>query len=653
MKWWLKKLFLRIKLYAAENYQNEAESLVIWYAVCYSLGAALYLSLPIEISATASIILFEVLLLALYLTRKNDKFFKPLTYVTIFILGFNIAKADAMYKQSKLEEKSPEISYLHGYIEDLDYNSTGKTRITINYVDDFEHDLNGKFRISTRQKLPWLKKGICIELVAQFPKNYSTDPLDNYNYNRSLFYQGINAGGYAISPIFTSVCEKEPSWLKQKIEKWRTFIAEKINSTTKAEQVGIIEALTIGEKRHIPPEITQNYRISGLAHVLAISGMHMGIITLLVFLLIRLLLVPFGAGRYDTRKPAAICAMIVSLGYFLISGQSISCLRAFIMTMIILLAVCLNRRAISIRSWAFALFVVVSIIPSAVISPGFLMSFSAVLGLVSFYEAKSQTIGLWYRNQTVYGKLGIYFLGVIMTDAVASLMTLPFSLYYFHQISVYTTVGNFLAAPVITFCLMPAILLFLISLPLGLADYALHPLASSVELLNKITAYVSSIAGAHVGENLLQMPDSSIFMITIGLLWLCIWQQRWRYWGFAIIIAGFIVFYLTPKADFVFDEGGKTFACRTNNGKLAPTPWIRNKFLSKMWTGEDKFAKSQITEGLTCTKQQCICQKEIEFSKGKVSFQGKQISLKNSGFINLKKGIYYTKRNQHRIWNKM
>ena len=652
MKWWLKKQLLRLRLFVTENYQNEAESLIIWYAVCYALGAALYLSLPFELSVTANVIMLEIALVALYFTKKNDTLFKPLTYITIFILGLNVAKADAQYRHFKLEEKIPEITYLHGHIEDLDYNSSGKIRITIDKADDFEHELKGKFRISTKQNPSWLKKGKCIELIAAFPQKYSANPIGNYNYDRTLFYQGINAGGYVISPVFESVCQEDQSGIKQKIEKWRNSVSEKIFASTTMENAGIIEALTIGEKHHIPAEITQNFRTSGLAHVLAISGMHMGIITLLIFLIVRLLLAPIGAGRYDTRKPAAVCAMAVSFGYFLISGQSISCLRAFIMTFIILLAVCINRRAISVRLWAFALFIVVSIMPYAVLTPGFLMSFAAVLGLISFYESYAEKIATFYKTQSLLGKIGIYFVGIITTDTIASLMTLPFSLYYFHQISVYTTLGNFIAAPLIAFWLMPAILIFLIGLPLGIEEYAIKPLSAAVDILNKITAYVSSLEGAHGGENLSQMPDICILIITLGLLWLCIWQQKWRYCGCFLIIMGFTGFLISPGADFVFDEGGKTFACRTDDGRFHPTPWIKNKFLSRMWTGEDRYNKNNRISGLECQKQKCICRKRIEFTKRKVLFDGKQISLNQSGFIDLKKGIFYTKNNSSRIWNR-
>ena len=89
-----------------------------------------------------------------------------------------------------------------------------------------------------------------------------------------------------------------------------------------------------------------------------------------------------------------------------------------------------------------------------------------------------------------------YLLGIIITDLVASIMTLPFSLYFFHQIAVYTTLANMLAAPVITFYVMPMMLLFLISYPLGLAKLTLPLLEEGIKVINQIATYVSNLPGA-------------------------------------------------------------------------------------------------------------------------------------------------------------
>ncbi|MBP5698849.1 MAG: ComEC/Rec2 family competence protein, partial [Alphaproteobacteria bacterium] len=568
MKWWLKKQLLRLKLYIAENYQNEAESLVIWYAVCYAMGAAVYLVLPWEISVWVIILYLEIILLLLYLTHRHDAVFKSLTYIAVFILGLSVAKADALYRQSKMETTLPKVNYIYGHIEDIEHNNSGNIRITLRGVDNFERDLKGLFRISTRQNKYWLKQDACIETVVQMPHNYTVNPLGNYDYERALFYQGVSAAGYTISPIFKSDCKHNASYIKNKINSLRSNIAEIIDHNTSTDQGSIIKALTIGDKKSITSQQATNYRIAGLAHILAISGMHMGMIALLIFFLIRIILLPFSFGEHDWRKPSAIIALLSTLGYFMISGQSISCIRAFIMTSLILIAILFNRRAISLRLWALAILIVVTFMPYAVISPGFLMSFGAVLGLIAFYDKKKSNIHSWYKSRHLLGKISVYIIGIVIADAIASLMTLPYTLYYFHQISVYTTLGNFFAGPLVAFWIMPTLLLFLISIPLGLATYTLKPLSWGIDILNKIAELVSSLAGADSGTNLPQMSDISIVLITLGLLWLCIWQQKWRYWGFALIIIGFFIFSHAPKADFVFDEGGKTFACRADDGKL-------------------------------------------------------------------------------------
>jgi len=650
--WWLKKQFLRLKLYAAENYQQEAESLIIWYAVCYALGVAFYFTLPWELPVWIIVIYLEAVLLLLYLTHRKVGQFKVITYVTIFILGLCVAKADALYRNHKLEKDMPEISYLSGRVKDISLNASGRQRVLLDDVNDYEHDLKGDFRISFLQKKTEIKHGDCIELIAKLPKSYTYNPLGNYDFARRDFYQGISASGYVISPIFKKDCEQPHTTITDKINQWRDDIKQIVEVNTRPEQSAIIKALTIGDKSGIEKTQAASYRTAGLAHLLAISGMHMGMIVLLTFLLIRLLLLPFGSGRYDWRKPAAVISIIMALIYFLISGQSVSCIRAFIMTMCVMVAVLLNRRPISQRLWALAILIVVTITPVAVVTPGFLMSFAAVLGIVSFYEANAESLKKWYIKRSILGRIGIYLLGVIITDLVASLMTLPYTIYYFHQISVYTTLGNLLAGPVIVFLVMPALLLFLVTSPFSISTYTVKPVATGVDIINQIASWVASLAGAKSGEGIGMMTDWGLFIITIGILWLCIWQAKWRYWGIVMILLGFSSLLIIPKADFVFDKDGSTFACRTADNKLSVTPWHKNKFLITVWTGSSPTDTKEYTKaGLSCDKKQCQCGKNIRFTKGKVWYKEKIVNLQNSGYINQEKGIIYNHQLAKRLWN--
>lgn len=654
IKWWLRKQLLRLKLYAFESYQYEAESLIIWYAVCFALGIAFYFAFPIELPVWLIIVYFEAILLLLYLYRNRDGIFKLLTYVAIFMIGLCIAKADALYRQKHIEQNLDEVIYLNGYVSDVDYNSNGKQRILLSNVNNFERDLKGDFRISLNYKQDWIKPDICIELVAKIPHKFSPNPIGNYNFDRTNFYKGISGIGYNVSPIFQKDCDIKDSFLKKKISDVRQFIKNNVITNASFDTAGVINALVIGDKSGISKKQTDNYRTAGLAHFLAISGMHMGIIALLVFFLIRATLFPIGAGRYDLRKPAAIISILFTFGYFLISGQSVSCIRAFIMTSIVLLGVLFNRRAISLRVWAFALIIVVAINPEAVVSPGFLMSFSAVLGLVSFYEKNANKIHNWLKTKSFIGKLCAYLLGVIITDLVASLMTLPYSLYYFKQISVYTSLGNLLAGPVIAFGIMPLLLLYMISLPFGLGLYTIRPLSWCVNIINHITELVSSLSGAKIGEQMGIMPDWGIFVLTLGLLWLCIWQERWRFWGILGIVVGLMSYLFVSNPDFVFDEKGLTFAYKDNDGKLSPTPFRKNKFLELMWTGNKTKGKvyPPSEDDIICNKDSCLFKNRIKFGKGFVEFDNKNIDLKSGGYINLDKGVYYYPPEVGRLWNK-
>ncbi len=647
MIWWLKKQLLRLKLYAFENFQNEAESLIIWYAVVYALGAAFYLTLPWEMPIWVIVTAFEIVLVLLYLWRQKYGAFKLLTYVLVFIIGVSFAKADALYHQRKIETKIPEISYLFGKVKDIDKNYRGRTRLLLSDVNNFEADLKGKFKVTINQQLDWLEEGKCVELVAEFPNDLSANPLKQYDTARTNFYQEISAAGFASSPVFEKDCEEPQGKIEAYVTRARNAVKRAADAYATASVAAIIRALSIGDKSAISETQALDYRRAGLAHLLAISGMHLGLIALFMLFLIRVLLLPFGEGRFDWRKPAAVGAFMAVLGYFLISGQSVSCRRAFIMTTLILFAILINRRAISLRLWALALIIVVTIAPSAVVSAGFLMSFAAVLGITAFYERYSEAINEWWSKRHWYGRLGAYFLGVILTDLAASLMTLPYTIYYFHQFSLYTSLANLLAAPVVAFWVMPTLLVFLISIPLGMAAWGIKPLVAGVQVINEIAGWVSGLEGANVGENLSQMPEWSIVLITFGLLWLCIWGAKWRRLGLILIVIGFIGFIRVEKAEFLFDKGGKTFACLGNSGKYLQTPWHKNRFLNKVWN----VVEDKDDESLKCDKEKCVCHGDIEFGLRYVRYKGKRVDLQESGYINHKRGVVYVRQEKRRIWH--
>ncbi len=651
--WWIKRELLRLKLYITECFQNESESLIIWYAISFAFGAAFYYVIPYEIPTWIIVTYLEAILFLLLVYKNKETPFKVLTYLLLFVLGLCVAKSDALYRSKKIEHKLSEITYLNGEVKVIDYNRNNRQRIILTNVNNFDRELKGDFKISLNQKLDWLKVGKCVELVAKLPSYFTPNPIGNYNNDRTNFYNGISKVGYSIGPVYEKDCKLEKNKFSQIIYNIRESLKNKILTNTNKDAGAIINAITIGDKGAISETLYENYRTSGLAHFLSISGMHMSIIALLVFFITRILLLPFTKGQYDLRKPAAVISLIITFLYFLISGQSVSCIRAFIMTTLILLAILFNRRAISIRLWAFAVLVVVIITPAAVLTPGFLMSFSATLGLISYYEKNTTKVNQWFDRKTIFGKIMAYTLGIFITDLIASLMTLPYSIYFFNQVAIYTTIGNMLAAPIIAFWIMPATLLFLITSPFSINKYSLSILEKGIDIVNDISNYVANLPGADLGYSISSSSEWGVFLLTIGLLWLCIWQEKWRIWGIVFIFIGFLCIITYPKPDFVFDKNGSTYAYRTSQNKLTMSPWHKNNFLERMWT-KDNIKGKQIypnNEDIKCTQDKCLYKNKIEFSPQMIKFNNKEIPLNEGGYINLKTGVRYYNKERGRLWN--
>jgi competence protein ComEC len=129
-------------------------------------------------------------------------------------------------------------------------------------------------------------------------------------------------------------------------------------------------------------------RVSGLAHVLAISGLHMMLVVGTIFGIVRggLALVPGFALRRPVKKWAAVVALMGALGYLILSGSAVSTQRAFVMIAVVLLGVLADRPALTLRTLAAAAVVLLALAPESILNPSFQMSFAATLALVALFE---------------------------------------------------------------------------------------------------------------------------------------------------------------------------------------------------------------------------------------------------------------------------
>lgn len=650
----MKKLWLKFKLYLSNNLAAEQGRLIAWLPFWLALGIALYFALPFEPNILLTIGVFELWLLAFYLCRYHNM---HLIFITvIFVLGgFLNIQAHTLYHAKRVENfTTPTPTYLTGQIKDISVSQKGKTRILLHNAADFDNPLKGDFRITVMPEPHNLTIGKCVEMIATVFPREPLPVLNGYRLDRKYFYENLSAIGYTNSETFIIDCPlrlQKPTF-RHKLNILRQNITHYISTILPNTESGVADAILLGEKTHIPPNITDNYRNSGLAHFLSVSGLHMGAISGLIFFVIRFLLAlfPMIALRFDTKKVAAVASLFFSAFYLLISGMAIPAIRAYIMTTVVLIGIIFNRQAISLRMVSFAALAVLIVAPQALISVSFQMSFAAVYALVAFYESyKSKP----YHRRSIFGTVWLYLSGIVICDFIASLATAPFSLYHFHRLALYTSLGNLLAGPLIGLYIMPTLLLCLAALPFHLAFYPLKALGFGIDILNRITDFV-----AHLPHSVWQteaLPFWGYVLIVLGSFWLCVWQQKWRRWGIIPIILGTLPLFLpTAKPDMVFSPHGADIAVRDNVGDLVMLPRQNDSWVKNLWVENLELKALSRREqnnldisALKCNENECVYQDAVSFDQtGNIKLNHRQIENSAGGYIYLGTKPYW-----QQLWN--
>ena len=213
-----------------------------------------------------------------------------------------------------------------------------------------------------------------------------------------------------------------------------------------------------GERSAIPPAVMAAVRDSGLAHLLAISGLHIGLVAGILFFGLRgaLALVPPLALRYPIKKWAAAAAIPGAFAYALVAGATVPSQRAFLMIGLVLLAVLLDRRGLSMRTVAWAAVIILLLHPESLLGASFQLSFAAVTALIAGYEVVRGRRRLGGNGPPVIWRRILFYVGgVALTTLIAGAVTAPFAAYHFNRLAAYGLAANLIAVPVTALWIMP------------------------------------------------------------------------------------------------------------------------------------------------------------------------------------------------------
>ena len=609
--------------FIAECWQQDKTRHNLWLPVLFGFGIAIYFSLGLEPSKWITLGIIEGLIVLAIIFRHHINVLKVFACLAIVLAGFTLVQLKALWLSENYSNLPEGRFYFRGEIEKIDTNYQGRKRFILKDVKDFDGNLyKGKYRVTQRSKKDNANIGECVEMVGKIMPLSKEVMVGGYQFDRKGFFEGLNGSGFAESRWFKIDCENKSKFdFNALIGNLRQDISHRIKSVLPKNEASIASAIIAGERGEIDEKQYESYRNSGLAHFLSISGLHMSMLAGLMFFLIRFILafVPAISLRVDTKKIAAVFAIILSFIYLLISGQAIPAQRAFIMTFVVLLGVLLNRRAISMQTICLAGFIVLAISPQVLISASFQMSFAAVMGLVAFYEKTSNAITKFLNVGGLHKYIRIvvlYILGVVISDFIASLMTLPFAVYHFNMIAVYTTLGNFLAGPIIGLIIMPMVLLSMLFMPFGVDTIFLKALGFGIDLVNQVTEYVSSLPNSAMYVP--SMPHWGLVLIVLGGLWLMLWQAKWRYFGIIGIVLGLLSIATVKTPDIIIGPDAKAVAFKNNTGELEIASSRSGRFIKNVWKNKYK---------VSATKTKLENHDEVTITGNKVIYDNKIYDL--------------------------
>ncbi|HSD92958.1 MAG TPA: ComEC/Rec2 family competence protein [Methyloceanibacter sp.] len=496
-----------------------------------------------------------------------------------FAAGFATAKLRTELVRAPVLAEELRYVRVTGFVEGHEIRDKGRARLTLRVLS--LGDLVPEQRpYRVRVSLPASASGeAMIGEAVSLPATLQPPPEPmapgSFDFARQAWFSSLGATGYAMSKIVPLEVAPAPPWdlaVWARIDALRNAVNLRTRAALPGETGEIATALITGERGGVSKEVTEAMRDSGLAHILSISGLHMAIMAGTVFWLARALLalVPGLALRFPIKKWAAVVALGAACFYLALSGAAVPTVRSWIMMSIVLIAVMLDRPALTMRNVALAALVILIAAPESLFDPSFEMSFAAVIALVALYEWLSQRD--WYGPRDVspvfrtLRKGGGLIAGAGVTTLVAGTAVAPFALYHFHRMTHYGLFANLIAAPLVSLLIMPMALLSLLAMPFGLETWPLKAMGLGIELMVATGNEVASWTGAV--SILPQISGAALILIVLGGVWLCLWQTRLRALGLVIAAAGLALAPQGNRPDILIEREGSMAALRSENGNL-------------------------------------------------------------------------------------
>lgn len=557
----------------AEQLAAERERWVLWIPVGFGFGAVVYFSLRSEPPWWSG--LAAVGLAALLLAGLRRRLAGAVAALGLLVMagGFLVAQGHTARVAAPILARELPSAVVTGRVMAVE-RRPGAVRLTLRDPSISRvrpQDTPAALRIRVSDKHPPPPPGSVVRLRATLSPPPPPAEPGAFDFQRRAYFMGLGGTGFSVGAAEVIDAAPVTGWSRVTVafERARGHISERVTAIIDDPiEASVTAALLNGEEFAIPDPTMNAFRNSGLAHLLSISGLHVGIAAGILFYVVRALLaaIPFVALRWPIKKIAAAFGILSALGYTLLVGAPLPTVRSVLMTGLIMGAVMLDRDPLSMRLVAFAGIVTAAMDPEGMLGPSFQMSFAAVVALIAAFEGGGP-MAAWTRDLGWFGRSLLYVGGIMLTSVIATLATLPFSLFHFQQIAFYGVLSNMIAIPVTSFWVMPWSLIAYALFPFGLEA----PAVIAMNWGDRVVIWTAEFFGGLPWASLTvpAMPAGGFAAVILGGIWLCVWTRRWRWWGLAAVIAGLATPALVERPDVFVSGDGKVAAVRAASGRLS------------------------------------------------------------------------------------
>lgn len=570
----------------AARLEAERDRWLLWLPVALGGGIAVYFELSVEPPLWTGPAIAMAGLLTLWLAAAGGKLM-PLAWGLIaFGLGFGSAawRADVVGAPVLARTYGP--APVQGRIVEVALLPEGRRvildQVSLRGIRAEETPTRVRIALS-RGGSDRLATGDRISVVATLSPPPGPAAPGAFDFQRFAWFARLGAVGYAQSAP-TVVEPGRPSGFVMWMDELRRRLINRLVASLPGDTGAIAAALIAGDQSGISKDTMQAMRDSGLAHLLSISGLHITFAAVLLIGLVRygLAAVPMVALRFPIKKWAVVAGTFGAGFYVLLAGAPVPAQRAFLMLAIVLLAVLVDRMAVTMRLVCWAALVILMVQPDSLVGASFQLSFAAVVALVAAWEAwSSWRKRLSERAPTLLGRIGVYLTASLFTTLVASIATAGFSAYHFNRLTVVGVVANLLAVPLTGIWVMPWGLAALLLLPVGGEALALIPMGWGIEAIMAIAREAAAWPAA--ATVMPAMPGVSLWLLTLGGLWLCLWRTHWRLWGLLPVVLAFVLGMLQRPPDILVSGDARLVGVRTESGGLMLSSGRLERFTGEAW----------------------------------------------------------------------